>query len=328
MTRLLPDLTPYFEIELPVEVQKLTVAKTFADLFIWQTEAEDLQWDVPFDSATELLESDPETCFDQCMLALEAVSLEFPVIPKFLSSIKQPEGLSQVSAVPLYCENFTARLLVTKFATFTPNIPFVRIPDIAVRGRLWLANQCSLGAFPHLADPLQFAVRLATEAGVMAPGDPDAGAMLAIFMWMQDKPAKRQLQYLSEVFKTSFTTEQLSYAYYVAALLRSGTADALGCYEQVAPGTAFYENALEEAVTLRAELELSQPDYQIPDYSDPAQVFNFMDGSTSVPFPVKPDFRRPYLDFVSRIYDLLEDAGLGEALEAFRQYDLLNHLPR
>ncbi|MDO5060409.1 MAG: hypothetical protein Q4D73_02115 [Actinomycetaceae bacterium] len=327
MTRSLPDLTPYFEIELPADVQQLTAAQTFGDLFIWQSAAEDERWDAPFDSATELLETDPEACFDQCMLALEAVSVEFPVIPKFLGALKQPAGLSRVSAVPLYCENFTARLLVTKFATFTPEIPFVKIPDIAVRGRLWLANQCSLGAFPHLQDPLKYAVRLASEAGAMAPGDPDSAAMLAIFMWMQDKPVKRQLEFLSEVFKTSFSTEQLSYAYYVAALLRSGTADALGCYQQVAPGTAFYEHALEEAVTLRAELELSQPDYQIPDYSDPAQVFNFMDGSTAVPFPVDAHFRQPLLELVDLIHSLLREAGQGEALKAFLEYDRLAHLP-
>lgn len=320
----LPDLTPYFPLELPTEVQRLTAARTFGDLFVWQTEAENQRWDAPFDKATELLETDPEACFDQCMLALDAVSVEFPIISQYFQACAFPDAISLLPAIPLYCENFTARLLVTRSATYTPGVPYAKIPDIAVRGRLWLANQCSLGAFPHLEEPMKYAQSFAGYAGLLAPGDPDPVAMLAIIFWMQDRPVALQMETLEEVFQTSFTTEQLSYAYYVAALLRSGTPDALGCYKQVAKGTAFYENALEEAVSLRAELEVSRPGYRVPEYSDPSQIFNFMNDSTEVPHKVDPQFRQPLISHINWIHNVLKAAGYGEVLEAFLEYDRLS----
>ncbi|MCS4484073.1 hypothetical protein NXS08_01015 [Gleimia sp. 6138-11-ORH1] len=324
MSSQLPDLTAYFAVELPYWIQEITAAKTFQDLFIWQTKAEDQRWDEPFDTATELLETDPEACFDQCTLALESIAVEFPVINEFFTELDQTGDLSKLKAIPLYCENLAARLLISQHTSICAEIPFVRIPDIAVRGRLWLANQCALGKFPHLKDPLVYAFNLVEQANLLAPGDADTAALRAIFAWQSDAPVKLQMELLADLFEVSLTAEQLSYAYYVAALLRSGTPDALACYAQVQPSTAFYEDALNESIVLKAELEIFQPNYEIPDYTAVENIFNFMNGSTQVPHPVPPGFPFKSQQLLQRIFNACHVAQVGEALEAFRTYDRLS----
>lgn len=296
--------------ELPAELKELLRAETLSDLHIWQTPEEDRRWDDPFDEAAQLLETNPEACFDGCMLALDSISWQFPLIEKFLATEDSLASVSTLPALPLYCEELSGRLLISLTPLFNAGLPYQRIPDISVRGRLWLASKLMLGHFPQVQDSLELAFTLTEQAIRLAPTDVDSLLLLvALETYVSDSTQPFGFA-LPRAFSLAVTAEQLSYAYYRAAWRRGFSADALACYAQVLPGTSFAEDAAAEAAEVAVLLQASEPGFIIPDYSDPAQVFNYVDGSTAVSYPVDPKFRQPALDLLAKVDSLCAAAGL------------------
>ncbi|WP_141553819.1 hypothetical protein [Gleimia coleocanis] len=299
MTTLLPD-----------SLRVLLRADSVEDLSIWQSAEEDLRWDAPFDKAADLLDSDPEPCFDACVLALETVELEFPLIREFLAREDSVAGVADLEALPLYCEELSGRLLISLTPLFAANLPYQRIPDITVRGRLWLASKLYQGFFPHLEHALDLAFQFCFEAIRLAPTDVDALLTLVALETFVSESAEPFGWALPRAFSLAVSDEQLSFAYYRAAWRRGFCADALACYAQVLPGTSFFEDAQSEADEVALLLHASNPELVIPDYSDPAQVFNFINGGTVSTYAVDPDFRQPALQVLQEVEALFLGSGL------------------
>lgn len=76
------------------------------------------------------------------------------------------------------------------------------------------------------------------------------------------------------------------------------------------PGTSFFEDAQSEADEVALLLHASNPELVIPDYSDPAQVFNFINGGTVSTYAVDPDFRQPALQVLQEVEALFLGSGL------------------
>lgn len=270
MSERFPELIHLSSLPLPKLLQARLRADSLQDLIIWQTAGENQRWDNPFDAGCELLESDPETCFATCKVALAEADAALPLI----SAVLKATTIENFPVIPAYFENLNARLLVAERPDFLWGKPYVQVPDICVRGRLWLANELSLGSFPFVEDSVAQATQLTDEALCLAPTDVDSlGLKTALEYLKYSNGFPYYYRWLRLMFRHALTVEQKAYAYYIAALVESGTPRALGCYQQMTPGTEFYENALTEASDLRATLNLSLKTYSVPDYTDPAEIF-------------------------------------------------------
>lgn len=269
-----PELAHLCNVELPAVLKEKLRATTLADLIIWQTDAENQKWDAPFDAGCELLQTDPEACYQACLAALEAADASVPLLSLLFNKTETEANLLDLPAIPAYFENLNARLLVSERADFEWNKPYLQVPDICVRGRLWLANELSLGSFPHILDSVDKASQLANQALLLAPTDVDAlGLKTALEYLKYESGFPTYYAWLRMMFRSALTVEQLSYSYYISALVESGSPRALACYQQVTPGTEFYPHALEEAAALRADLAQELTDYNVPDFSNPVEIF-------------------------------------------------------